>query len=330
MRIRVPFRLWSARRRAGLPGLAAILIVIAAPAVGPCNDPQASTFTPTPTAAPASASATTFPFTVSGADGQALTLRAPARAIVSHSPGVTEILFAIGAGAQVIAADEFSNYPAEAKSLKRVKYSDPNPETELALQPDLVILATNQKAQIEPFRRLGLPVLYDREPDDIDGVLASITLLGRAAGRGGEAATLVRSLRARIDVVVAKVADVQQGPKVFFELSDTLFTVAPGTFVGSLLSTVKARNIAEGATTAFPELGAEAVIAANPDVILLADSQYGATAEAVRARPGWSAIAAVQSGRLYPVDADITNRPGPRIVDALEALARLLYPDRFR
>lgn len=315
-------------RRCGLFALWAIVFV----ALAACSDPRASTATPTPsTSAPvASPTAAAFPLTVTGADGQALTLPAPARAIVSHSPGATEILFAIGAGGQLVAADEFSNYPAAAKGLKRVKYSDPNPETEIALQPDLVILATNQKAQVEPFRRIGLPVLYNQEPPDIDGVLANISLLGRITGHAAEAEALVGQMRSRIDAVTAKVADVPQGPKVFYELSDTLYSAAPQSFIGGMLLALKARNVAAGATTPFPQLTAEAVIAANPDVVLLADAQFGATPERVGARPGWSAIAAVQSGRLYAVDPDVMNRPGPRVADAIETLARLLYPDRFR
>lgn len=322
--------------------VAIVVLALAAASLAGCADPHASsastdaTKAATTTASSTSATAeeaaatpSTFPLTVTDSDGRALTLPAPARAIISHSPGVTETLFAIGAGPQVIAADEFSNYPPETARLKRVAYTDPDAEAELALEPDLVIMSGNQEAQVEAFRNLGLPVLYAPEPDSIDGVLASITLLGSITGHDAEAAALVTRLRTRIDAVSAKLADVQQGPKVFFELSDSLFTVAPQSFVGSVLSTLKARNIAAGAATAFPQLGSEAVIVADPDVILLADSQFGATAEAVGARPGWSAIAAVRNGRVYPVDADVTNRPGPRIVDALEALAALMYPDRF-
>lgn len=285
---------------------------------------------PSPTSTAAAAGAVAFPLTVTDSGGQSLTLQAPARAIVSHSPGATEILFAIGAGAQVVAADEFSDFPEAAKVLRKVKYTDPSPEAEIALQPDLVILATNQKAQIEPFRRLGLPVFYNQEPDGLAGVLTNVRLLGRMTGHVAEAEALATQMQRRIDAVTAKIADVQQGPKVFYELSDTLYTAAPNTFIGGMLTALKARNVAQGATSQFPQLTAEAVIAAGPEVLLLADHQYGGTPERVRARPGWSTMPAVRDGRMYPVDADLVNRPGPRIVDGMEQVAKMLYPDRFR
>ncbi|MFA7248036.1 MAG: helical backbone metal receptor [Dehalococcoidia bacterium] len=291
--------------------------------------PSASAGAATTAPATGTPSNAAFPMTVTDSGGHALTLRAPARAIVSHSPGATEILFAIGAGGQVVAADEFSDFPAAAKALRRVKYTDPSPEAELALQTDLVILATNQKAQIETFRGLGLPVFYNREPEGVDGVLDNVRLLGRMTGHTVEAEALATQMRTRIDAVTARLGDVQQGPKVFYELSDSLYTAAPNTFIGGMLSTLKARNIALGAASQFPQLTAEAVIAGAPDVILLADHDYGGTPPQVRARPGWSAIPAVKNDRMYAVDADVVNRPGPRIVEGIEMMAKLLYPERF-
>ena len=271
-----------------------------------------------------------FPFTLTHAGGDSLTLQAPARRIVSHSPGATEILFAIGAGSQVVAADEFSNFPAAAKALKKVKYTDPNPEAELALQPDLVILASNQKAQVEPFRRLGLPVLYTDQPETLVGVLNSVRMLGIITGHTVEADALAVQMQARIDAITSKLGDVQQGPKVFYELSDSLYTAAPNTFIGGMLTALKARNIAQGATSPFPQLTAEAVIAAAPDVILLADYDFGGTPARLRARPGWAAIPAVKNDRMHALDADLVNRPGPRIVEGMEMIAKALYPERFR
>lgn len=295
------------------------------------SDAPQATATPSGSSTPAAAATpAAFPLTVTDSGGASLTLNAPARAIISHSPGATEILFAIGAGGQVVAADEFSNYPAEAKALRKVKYTDPSPEAEIALQPDLVIMATNQKAQVEAFRRLGLPVFFNQEPDSVEGVLRNVRLLGSMTGRTAEAEALAKQMQVRIDAVTSKLTDVQQGPTVFYELSDSLFTAAPQTFIGGMLTALKARNIAQGAASPFPQLTAEAVIAAGPQVILLANHQYGGAPEQVKARPGWSSIPAVRDNRLHPVNPDLVNRPGPRIVEGLELMARLLYPDRFR
>jgi iron complex transport system substrate-binding protein len=301
-----------------------------ASAASPTSEASAADATSEATATEtATATEAVGPLVVTDSDGFALEFETAPQRIVSYSPGVTEILFAIGAGAQVIAADEFSDYPAETAGLEKVSYSEPDPERVLGLDPDLVIMATRQQEQVEQFRGLGLVVMFNREPDSIEGVLENIRTLGKVTGHDAEAEALIASMEARIAAVEAAIADVEAGPRVFYELSEDLFTVAPETFVGSTLTLLKASNVAAGAETAFPQLTQEALIAANPEVVLLADAEFGASPEAVAARPGWDAVDAVINGRLYPVDPDLGNRPGPRIVDALEEVARLLYPDRF-
>ena len=301
-----------------------------ASAASPTSEASAADATSEATATEtATATEAAGPLVVADSDGFVLEFEAAPQRIVSYSPGVTEILFAIGAGAQVIAADEFSDYPAETVDLERVSYSEPDPERVLGLDPDLVIMATRQQEQVEQFRDLGLAVMFNREPDSIEGVLENIRTLGTVTGHEADAEALIASMEARIAAVEEAIADVTAGPRVFYELSEDLFTVAPETFVGSTLTLLKASNVAAGAETAFPQLTQEALIAANPEVVLLADAEFGATPEAVAARPGWDAVDAVINGRLYPVDPDLGNRPGPRIVDALEEVARLLYPDRF-
>lgn len=300
------------------------LVALAACSRGTSTAAAPATATPS-----ASATASTFPFTATDSAGQSFTLATPAKAIVSHSPGVTEILFAIGAGGQIVAVDDFSDFPAAAKPLQRVKYSNPSAEAEIALAPDLVFLTGNQRAQVEGFRRLRVPVFYNEEPSSLEGVLANVRLLGRMTGHTPEAEALVAKMQARIDAVTAKLKDVPQGPKAFYELSDSLYTASPNTFVGAMLTVLKVRNVAQGATTAFPQLSSEAVIAAAPDAILLADAKFGGSPAKVKARPGWSAIPAVQNDRLYAVDGDLVNRPGPRIVEGVELMAKLLYPERF-
>ncbi|MDA0256727.1 MAG: ABC transporter substrate-binding protein, partial [Chloroflexi bacterium] len=284
---------------------------------------------PTADAPPATeAVAAGFPVTIVGSDGHSITLdRAPTR-IVSHSPGATESLFAIGAGEQVVATDEFSDYPPAVSSLERVSYTDPDPERALALAPDLVILAEQQQQQVEQFRQLGLPVLFAREPDSVEGVFDSILMLGRATGHEPAAQALVSDMQRRIGVVAARIADVERGPTVFYELTDDLYTAAPDTFIGGMLALLRAENVAAGAASPFPQLTAEAVLAADPQVVLLADGEW-VSVESVAQRPGWAGVAAVTSGRIYPINPDLGNRPGPRIVDAIEQMARAIYPERF-
>jgi len=330
-------RRWRAPRPSSMAVFAVLALLIAA-----CSDSDGATASPAPTnAATEAATAVSTdtpeptptesapPLVVADSDGFELELSEPATRIVSFSPGATEILFAIGAGDQVVAADEFSNYPAAAADLERVSYSAPDPEQVLAFDPDLVILATQQQQSVEQLRGLGLTVLFNQAPESVDGVLENIVLLGRVAGRDDEAAVLVADMRQRLEAIEATIAQVEVGPSVFYELDPTLFTIAPNTFIGGYLSLLRASNVADGAESAFPQLTAEALIAANPEVVLLADAAFGGDPESVALRPGWDAIDAVANGRLYPVDPDISSRPGPRIVEAIERIALLLYPELF-
>lgn len=286
----------------------------------------AATATEVATATP---TAEAGPITVVDAGGTEILLEAVPQRIVSHSPGVTEILFAIGAGGQVIAADEFSTYPAETASLERVAYSNPDQELELSLNPDLVILSGRQEEYVEPFRGLGLTVYFAAEPTTIEGVFDTITTYGLITGHEAEAVALVADMQARLDALDATLAEVEEGPRVFFELTDTLYTVSTQSFLGAALERLKAQNVAVGADSDFPQLTAEAVIAADPEVILLADEAAGQTPETVAARPGWAAVTAVVEGRVFIIDDDRSSRPGPRIIDAMEEWAALLYPDLF-
>ena len=295
-----------------------------------CDDADAGTDAEGGAAAadpPAAASA--FPRTIEDSSGASVTIEASPQRIVSHSPGATEILFAIGAGGRVVAADEFSDYPPETAQLERVAYANPDPERELALDPDLVLMAANQLEQVEQFRDLGLTVLYVEEASTVAGVVESVRFFGELTGDDERAEALAEEMGGRIAAVTAELADIEAGPRVFFELDGTLYTVGTDTFVGDLLTLLRASNIAEGAASAFPQLTAEAVIEANPEVVLLADGEFGESIETVCARPGWSAIAACETGRVHAIDPDLTNRPGPRVVEGLEEIARLLYPERF-
>lgn len=289
-------------------------------------------------ALPATATATTatptaaFPVAVKDQDGRAFTVAARPKAIISFSPGITEILFAIGAGPQVIAADQFSDFPPEAKALKtRVKYTNPDVESALALNPDLVVMSRAQRTSVERFRAAGLPVFYAPEPDTLDAVVESVRMWGQLTGHPAEAELVATDMRKRIDATLAKVASVPEGPRAYYELSDSLFSVGDQSFIGSMLTLLKAKNVATGAPTSFPQLTAEAVIARDPQVIFLADAaSAGQSLETLKKRPGWTSISAVKDGKVHPVNPDIGNRPGPRIVLALEELGRLLYPELFR
>ncbi len=254
---------------------------------------------------------------------------APTR-IISLSPGATEVLYAVGAADRIVATDRFSDFPEAARATPKLEYSNPSAEAAVGHTPDLVIMATRQKGQVPQFRALNLTVLYLEEPTTIQGVLDQITMLGGLTEHAREATTLAGAMRQRIDAITGKVASVTAGPRVFYEVSPDLYSASPDTFIGSSLALLKAQNIAQGAASPFPQLSAETVIGANPEVIILSDADSAKqSAETVAARPGWSEIAAVKSRRIHAIDPNLANRPGPRVVDALEYLARSLYPERF-
>lgn len=312
------------RRWFPVPSLLAVLLALV---VGCAPDAAPSAPASTPTATPAPA----FPQTVTDSRGARLELTAAPKRIISLSPGVTEMLFAVGAGPQVVATDRFSDYPAEAARTTKLEYSQPSAEAAVALAPDLVIMTTRQEGQVEQFRALRLPVLFMEEPKSLATVVASARLYGRITGHAAEGEQAAAAMQARIDRVTAQLPP-GDGPRVFYELSPDLYTAAPESFIGSMLTQLRARNVAQGARIAFPQLSSEAVIAADPQVILLADggSRSGnQSAATVAARPGWGGMEAVRTGRIASINPDTVNRPGPRVVDGLEAMARALYPDRF-
>jgi iron complex transport system substrate-binding protein len=280
--------------------------------------------------APAAAQpGTGLPVTVERSDGREITIEEAPQRIVSLSPGATEILFAIGAGDSVVASDDYSDYPPETQETTKLDAFEPNLEAIVGVEGDLIIVAHNQDNVVEALDDLGEPVLYLVVPEDVAGVLEQIRLFGRITDHQDEAEELARSLEDRIDAIEAKLADVEQGPRVFHELDNTLFTAAPDSFIGDLYRLLKAENIAAGSDNPYPQLTQEAIIDRDPEVIILADAEFGESPETVKSRAGWDVISAVKNDRIHSIDPDIVSRPGPRVVDALEELARLLYPERF-
>jgi len=320
--------------------LLAAFLALAAAACG--GEGKEATPAPSPTASPAftfncsaafpgaQPDSSIYPVDINDDAGRTVNLKAPPKAIVSLSAGHTEILYALGAAGQIAAVDKFSNCPKAAAALPHLDAFSPSVESIAALKPDLVVLFFDPGGLRQSLERLGIQVLFLKSPESVQGVFQQMALLGRATGHPKEADKLTTEMRAGIDAIVRKLADIQQGPTVFHEVDSTYFTAGPGSFVGDLYKTLKARNIAEAASEAYPQINAEAIIKADPQVIILADVAAGESPQTVAARPGWSQITAVKGGRVYTVDPDIVSRPGPRLVDALDTLARLLYPEKFR
>ncbi len=270
-----------------------------------------------------------FPLSVEDSAGRQVSLDGPPSAIVSLSAGHTEMLYAIGAGDQVIAADGYSDCPAAAADLPHLDAFSPSVESIVALEPDLVIIFFDPGGLVEALESAGVRSLVLEAPDSVDAVFDQMELLGEVTGHPEGASDAVAGMRGRIDAIVNEIADVREGPTFFHEIDNTFFTAGPGSFIADLYATLKARNIAEATGEAYPQMSAEAIIAADPQVIILADEDAGESAETVAKRPGWSGIAAVKDGRVHAVDPDVVSRPGPRLVEALGILAEFLYPEEF-
>lgn len=258
------------------------------------------------------------------ADEEGLEADVPQR-IVSLSPTHTETLFAIGAGELLVAVDDFSNFPAEALELpNELSGFEPNIEAIAAFEPDLVVLSGD--GAVEQLEDLGITTYVGTAATSFDDVYTQIEQLGAVTDHIGEAAELVSSMQVRIDEIVVDAPETEVPLTYFHELSADLFSTTSDTFIGQQYELLGLVNIAGSSDDTegnqFPQLNAETVIEASPDLIFLADTKCcDETAETVAARPGWDAIAAVQNGNVIEMDDDIASRWGPRIVDYMEAVA---------
>ena len=257
--------------------------------------------------------------------------------IVSMAPSNTEILFAVGAGKQVVGRDHFSDYPAEVKSIKDIGGSMGNYDTEaiVALHPDLVLAGEiNTPEQVASLQQLGLTVYYLPKPTTLEGMFANLETVGQLTGHSSAAATLVNSLKLRVAAVDARIKPVTSHPTVYYELDATdptkPYTAGPGTFVDLLIARAGGNNVGSSLKGQWAQISMEQLVVANPSIIILGDSAYGTTPDSLKQRTGWGGLAAVQNGQIYPFDDNLVSRPGPRLVDGLEALAKLLHPEVFK
>jgi iron complex transport system substrate-binding protein len=268
--------------------------------------------------------------------GREVKLEAPAERVVSLAPSNTEILFALGAGPQVVGRDELSDYPEEAKSLSSVGGSmgDFNTEAIVALEPDLVIAAgLNPPELVSSLEALGLTVYYLENPKTLEELYVNLETVARLTGHEKEAADLVASLRSRVAAVDQKIAGVTEKPLVFYELDATdptkPWTSGPGTFIDQLIARAGGVNVGTELESEWAQISSEQLVASNPDIIVLGDAAYGTSPESVKARPGWDVLTAVKNDQIFTFDDNLVSRPGPRLVDALEQLAKLLHPELF-
>lgn len=277
------------------------------------------------------------PLTFTDDLGRVITLEALPTRIICTSPSITESLFAIGAGAQVVGRDEYSVLPEEALQVQSVGnfYNTIPEETILALQPDLLIAADIiPEEHVSVLENLGLAVYWQADPHDLDGLYTNLEKLATLTGHKEEAAALVQSLQARVAAVDEKIAVLSYAPLVFYELdaSDLMnpYTAGKGTFIDHLIGRAGGINIGSALQEQYAQISSEVVIAQNPDIILLADAMYGVTPESIAGRAGWENINAVKKDRIVPFDPYLMSVPSPSLVTGLETAARILHPEVFK
>src|SRR6266550_632180 len=264
-----------------------------------------------------SPSVTASPFPATLTDFQNHTVTVPARPerIVSIGPSITAFLFALGAGPRVVGVDDFSDEPAEAATREhvggiKVKFSD---------------------GTIEKLQSASLNVLVV-DPQSVSDVAKTASLLGKAVGADGDA--LAHSIQQRVDAVKTKIATATTHPRVYHEIDASdpakIFTVGPGSYINDLIDIAGGVNVAARAASAYPQLSAEEILRSDPEIIVLAADAYSSKPGDVAARPGWSIVAAVKNNRIFTIDPNLINRPGPRVGEAAEAYAKLVHPELFR
>ena len=264
-----------------------------------------------------------FPVTVEAANGAVEIASRPER-IVSLSATATEMLFAIGAGPQVVAVDDTSNYPPEAPTTDLSAY-EPNVEAIAEHDPDLVVISDDIDELVTALDALEIPVLMQPAAVSLEDTYEQIGELGGATGLATQAAEESEKIRTELEAIAASVPQLEEPPTYYHELDPTFFTATSETFIGQIYSLLGLRNIADPADedgSGYPQLSAEFIVKTDPDLIFLADTKCcGESAKTVAERPAWDRIAAVEGDSVVELDDDVASRWGPRIVDLLEVAA---------
>jgi iron complex transport system substrate-binding protein len=285
----------------------------------------------TATPPPSASAAPAFPVTLTDDEGTKLELKSAPHKIVSLTPAETEVIYAIDAGDRLVGkVEDIANFPPAAAKVPVVgTFSGVDVEKIVALGADLVIAGgsggTPQDA-IDQLRSLHVPVLVLYAPD-VAGVLADIELTGDATGQSAQADALAASMQSGFDDVSGAVSSATK-PKVFYETGDqpSIYGIADDSVYAQMIGLAGGVPVTTGSATNW-EMPTEKLVTANPDLIILGDSAYGVTADAVAKRPGWAAIAAVKAGAIKPIDDIVVTRPGPRLLDGLRLLVAAIHPE---
>jgi iron complex transport system substrate-binding protein len=263
-----------------------------------------------------------FPVSVTDGNGE-VTIESEPQSIVSLSSTATEMLFAVDAGDQVAAVDEFSVYPEDAPITDLSGFT-PDLESILEYEPDLVVISYDPAGElVSGLSAVGVPSLLLGTASSLDDSYAQIEVLGAATGHIGESADVVSQMQIGIDNILAATT-VPPGLSFYHEVSSDLYSASSASFIGQVYALLGMENIADEADPdgfGFPQLSSEHVVSADPDLIFLADTGFGVTVESLADRPGWAEMTAVQNGSIAALDEYLASNWGPRVVELLQSIA---------
>lgn len=272
---------------------------------------------------PATSTTPTGAVTVRAANGT-ITIPTRPQRIVSLAPTATESLYAVGAGKQVVAVDELSNFPANAPRTSLSGFK-PNAEAVIAYRPDLVVISSDAGGILAALQKVKVPVLLEPAAAKLQDVYQQIDDLGTATGHAAQAAAVTAGMKQKIDAAVRATPRPAKPLTYYHELTNDLYTVTSKTFIGQVYALFGLTNIADSADkqgSGYPQLSQEALVSADPSLIFLADAKCCAqNARTVATRPGWSGLTAVRTGRVIQLDDDIASRWGPRVVDLVQRIS---------
>jgi iron complex transport system substrate-binding protein len=295
--------------------LAALALALSAAACGDDDTQTADAATSTTDAEAA------FPVSIETPSGE-VTIEEEPDAVVSVSPTATEMLFAIGAGDQVVAVDDFSNYPPEAP-VTDLSGHEPNVEAIASYEPDLVVLSFDPGDVVSGLEALDIPTIVQDAAATLDDTYAQIEQLGQATGHVEDAEQVAAQIEADIADIVDSVEASGQPLSYYHELDQTFYSATSSTFIGQLYALAGLENIADRADdgSGYPQLSQEFIVDADPDFVFLADTKCcEQSAQTVADRPGWSSLTAVKESQVVELDDDIASRWGPRVVDLLDTI----------
>lgn len=313
------------------PAVVAVFFLLAAVLVG-CSSGANSNAQPAKKEEPKTEQAA-FPVTVKDGLGEDVTIKAEPKKIVSLIPSNTEIAYALGLGDKIVGVSDFDNYPEDVKTKTKIGGMEFNVEKIISLKPDLVLAhassAHNSRDGLKQLKDAGITVLVVNDAKSFDDVYASIDLIGKATGTTDKAKQVIDEMKEKLAKIKEKAKQIpaDKQANVWIEVSPPpqIYTAGKGTFMDEMLQVISAKNVA-GSLEGWPMVTEEKAVAYKPDVII---TTYGG-AKQVFARAAWKDVPAVKNKRVYDVNTDLVSRPGPRLVEGVEELAKAIYPDVFK